>query len=286
MLSKNSKLSINNAPDNQQETKRVPHNFYYTGFCIGELSCCLIKASNKGKGFYFTPDITISNQDKNLLQDINLTIASSIGVISPIKGGYNLKFRGKRRVKSVLNFFKKYPVIAGDIAQQKLELIENSLPAIGKNSKVQDRFNVIERCRKELKDLKLCITVKESMEACYFSEDEIGFFIVGVIDAEGSFGLKKSGQRLEPFFAIAMKDQKIIELIQKFLICGNIHKRSDDGLYHFETNRRLDILRLINLFTNKYPSRLKKMRERMGNLKRILNDYTPGSRIPRDYNIV
>lgn len=261
--------------DNQQETLRVPHYFYYTGFCVGELTCSVIKASNHGKGFYFTPDITISNLEKDLLQEINRIIASNVGIISPIKGGYNLKFRGKRKVEVVLQFVKIYPVIAGDIAQRKLELLRNILPAIGKTSRVQDRLTVIEECRKELKDLKLNGTVKETIENFHFARDEIGFFLAGIIDAEGSCGLKKSGTRLEPFFAVAMKDLKIIELIKKFLACGNIHKRSDDGLYHWEANRKLDVLRIIEIFTAQYPSKLKKMRERMRNAERILNDYTP-----------
>lgn len=71
-----------------------------------------------------------------------------------------------------------------------------------------------------------------------------------------------------------MKDRKIIELLQKFLSCGNIHKRNDDGLYHWETNKKLNVLKVIDIFTTKYPSKLKKMRERMKNVKRILNDYT------------
>lgn len=266
--------------DNQQETQRVPHYFYYTGFCVGELTCSVIKASNKGKGFYFTPDITISNLDRDLLQEINRVVASGIGVISPIKGGYNLKFRGKKKVETVLLFFNNYPVIAGDLAQRKLELLRNILPAIGKTSKVQNRLAVIEACRKELKDLKLNGVVKETIQDLRFKSEEIGFFLAGIIDAEGSCGLKKSGLRLEPFFAIAMKDHKIIELLQKFLACGNIRKRSDDGLYHWETNKKLNVLKVIDIFTTKYPSKLKKMGERMRNLKRILNDYTPRSSPP------
>lgn len=261
--------------DNQQETQRVPHYFYYTGFCVGELTCSIIKASNKGRGFYFTPDITISNLDKDLLQEINQVIASDIGVISPIKGGYNLKFRGKRKVKVVFEFFHKYPAIAGDLAQRKLELLHSVLPAIGKTSTVQERMKVIEACRKDLKALKLNSYVEEKIKPFHFSNDEIGFFLSGIIDAEGSCGLKKSGRRLEPFFAVAMKDRKIIELIKEFLACGNIHQRSDDGLYHWETNKKLDVLKVIEFFTTQYPSKLKKMRERMGNVKRILNDYTP-----------
>ena len=263
--------------DNQQETKRTQQFFYYTGFCVGELTCSLIRASNKGRGVYYTPDITISNMDIHLLQEIDLVIASKNGVISPIKGGYNLKYRGKRKVGIVFQFFQKYPVIAGDIAKTKLNLLNRVLPAIGKYSKIKDRLHVIEECRKDLKDLKLNGLTKEITSSNHFNSDEIGFFLVGIIDAEGSCGLKKSGLRLQPFFAVAMKDRKIIELLKQFLACGNIHKRSNDGLYHWEINKKSDVIRVIKMFTTQYPSRLQKMKERMGNVDRILNDYTPRS---------
>lgn len=262
--------------DNQQET-RVPHLFYYTGFCVGELTCSLIRASNKGKGFYFTPDITISNQDLSLLQEINGILTLNIGIISPIKGGYNLKFRGKRKVEIIFQFLQKYPVITGDIALTKLELLKRILPTIGKYSKVQNKAKLIEECRKKLKDLKLNGVFEEVIDLNHFNNDEIGFFLSGIMDAEGSCGLKKSGLRMQPFFAVAMKDRKIIELVKEFLKCGNIHKRSDDGLYHWETNKKSDVIKVIEIFTTQYPSKLQKMKERMGKVERILNDYMPSS---------
>ena len=196
---------------NQQETSLVSKFFYYTGFCVGELSCSVIRANDKrGRGFYFMPDITISNADRNLLQEINGVVGRNLGNISPIKGGYNLKFRDKKKVEIIFHFLQKHPVITGDLARKKLELLQNVLPAIGKDSEVLNREKVIEKCRKDLKDLKLNGLVKESIDLNHFKDDEIGFFLAGIIDAEGSCGFKKSGLRLQPFFAVAMKDLKII----------------------------------------------------------------------------
>ncbi len=263
--------------DNQQDASRFC-NFYYTGFCVGELSCSVIRATDKrGRGFYFMPDITISNADINLLKEINQIVALNLGNISPIKGGYNLKFRGKKKVEKIFQFLENYPVITGDLALTKLKLLQNVLPAIGNSSKVLDREAVIEKCRKDLKDLKLNGLAEELVATSYFDNHAIGFFIAGIIDAEGSCGFKKSGLRNQPFFAVAMKDQKIIQLIQDFLDCGHIHKRSDDGLYHWETNKISDVLKVIEIFTSKYPSKLLKMKERMQNVRRTLNDYTPRS---------
>lgn len=263
---------------NQQQTSLSSQNFYYTGFCVGELTCSVIRANDKrGRGFYFMPDITISNADINLLKEINKIIASNLGNISPIKGGYNLKFRGKKKVEKVFQFLQKYPVIAGDLARRKLKLLRNVLPAIGNGSKVQNREQVIEKCREDLKDLKLNGLAEEIIELNYFNNNELGFFLAGIIDAEGSCGFKKSGVRLQPFFAVAMKDLKIIELVKDFLDCGNIHIRVNDGLYHWETSKISDVLKVIEIFTNKYPSKLTKMRDKMENIRWMLNDYTPRS---------
>jgi len=275
MLSKNSTSDVYtiDVPDNQQETSKFC-KFYYTGFCVGEMSCSVIRANHK-HGIYYTPDFTISNADKNLLKEVNRVIGSNIGIISPIKGGYNLKFRGKRKVEIIFQFFQKYPVITGGIAKRKLELLKNVLPSIGRYSKVSSRLDVIEKCRKDLKNLKLYGLVEEIIDEDQFYTDNIGYFLAGIIDAEGSCGLKKSDKRKQPYFAVAMKDRKIIYLLKEFFGCGNIHIRSDDGLFHWEVNKKSDVLNLINTFTVKYPSRLIKMKERMQNLKWFLNDYTP-----------
>lgn len=259
-------VDIFDVPDNQQETAKFC-NFYYTGFCVGEMSCSVIRAIHE-HGVYYTPDFTISNADLNLLKEVNR-------IISSIKGGYNLKFRGKRKVETIFKFFDKYPVVTGDIARTKLKLLENVMPAIGKYSKVSSRLDVIEKCRKDLKDLKLYGIVSEITEEVQFYTDSIGYFLAGIIDAEGSCGLKKSDKRKQPYFAAAMKDRKIIYLLKNFLGCGNIHIRKDDGLFHWEVNKKSDILKLIKIFTVKYSSNLTKMRDRMHNLERFLNDYTP-----------
>src|SRR5439155_3460092 len=95
-------------------------------------------------------------------------------IISPIKGGYNLKFRGKRRVEMIFQFFEQYPVITGDIANKKLELLKNILPAIGRSSQVLSRFDVIERCRKDLSNLKLYGLAQEMEDTHQFHTESIG----------------------------------------------------------------------------------------------------------------
>lgn len=286
MPSKNPTLDVKpfDVPDNQQETAQFC-KFYYTGFCVGEMSCSLIRA-NHDHGVYFTPDFTIANADLELLKDINSVVGADTGVISPIKGGYNLSFRGVRKINLIFEFFDTYPVIAGDIARKKLELLRNVLPAIGRLSKVQSRLIILEQCRKDLKHLKLHGLAEELKDTSQFDIDSIGYFLSGLVDAEGSCGLKKSGTRLQPFFAVAMKDRKIIQLLKDYFGCGNIHIRSDDGLYHWEANRKSDILNLIKILTEKYPSKLPKMKERMQKLQWFLNDYMPRPSLIEGHDIV
>ncbi|MEK7114070.1 MAG: LAGLIDADG family homing endonuclease, partial [Patescibacteria group bacterium] len=116
--------------DNQQETSK---NFYYSGFSVGELSCSILRLHNrksKNGGIYYTPDLTISNADKKLLYNIDKVCGDNLGVITKIKGGFNLSFRGKKKVKSLLSFFDSYPPIAGDLTQSKIEIIRNTINVI------------------------------------------------------------------------------------------------------------------------------------------------------------
>lgn len=273
----------NNVPraDNQQET--LQNFFYYTGFCCGEMSCSLLKLSNrksKSQGVYYTPDITVSNADKLLLQEVNQYVAGGIGVISPIKGGYNLSFRGKNKVKTVLGFFDKYPPIVGDIALSKLTLVKNALKIL-ENSKGWRRSPKQEKQLEEIRDafvqLKRLSFSSFQFSQQIFEPSAIGYFLCGILDAEGSVGLKQSGFHKQPFIAVAMKDKKIVELFKHFLKLGHIHFRPKENVYHFEMGSRREVLHTLQLFSNTYPSKLLKMRKRIQALQWILNDYTQGS---------
>lgn len=272
--------------DNQQETSK--EFFYYTGFCVGELSCSLLRLSNrksKTGGIYYTPDITISNADLPLLNEINSIVAGGRGVISRIKGGYNLSNRGKEKVKRVLAFFAKFPPIIGDLVFSKLSIIEETL-LILENQKSYKRKsetqNQLEEYREKLRELKKTAIPYKVVLQKIFDPDAIGYFLAGILDAEGSVGIKKNGDRFQPFIAVAMKDRKIVELFRNFLGCGHIHVRPKENVYHFEMGSKSDVLETLKVFSNVYPVKLQKMRERMDNLRRILNDYTPKSYVSRN----
>lgn len=267
--------------DNQQETAHSSiRNFYYSGFCAGEMSCSIIKAFDRSqRSFYYTPDLTISNKDIRLLCEIRRVIGRREGVITKIKGGYNLSIRGKRRVRNALAFFETYPVISGDIARKKLELLKRAVMVLEKSKNCLRRSLTqkakIEKYRLLFKRVKQGRAAIESFKNCSIDDRARGYFLSGVIDAEGSIGFKKSGKRRQPYLALAMKDEAIVKLLKDFLKDGNVRKRRD-GVYHYETNAIKTLRKVVNLFGNRYPSRLKKTKRRMEVLSRILNDCTRG----------
>ena len=269
--------------DNQQETLPCCP-YYFTGFCCGEISVCLLRLSNrksKKGGVYYTPDITISNADLVLLREVNREIADNYGVISKIKGGFNLSIRGKAKVKIALAFFDKYPPIVGDLVLSRLLLIRKALEIL-ESQKTHTRSpnmqKQLDRIRQKLSDIKKTAVPIRNFTQVNFNPNAIGYFLSGLLDAEGSVGFKSNGTGKQPFIAVAMKDVKIVELFKMFLKVGHIHERPKEKMLHFEIGARNDVLKILNVLLNIYPSKLRKVIRRMRQVKWILNDYTLGSR--------
>ena len=85
-------------PDNPQEMLNAT-KFYFSGFMSAEMSCSIIKATNKNpKGFYYAVDLTVTNADREILNQTNREVMNDRGVITPVKGAYNLSARGKDKV--------------------------------------------------------------------------------------------------------------------------------------------------------------------------------------------
>jgi hypothetical protein len=272
-------------PDNPQETL-VEKNYYYAGFFAAEMSCSVIKAANRNPvgHYYFAIDITVSNADKNLLQNVNKVVMQSKGIVSPIKGAFNLSARGKKRVQMVLDFLDRYPIIIGDLARNRIVLLRNALAfliahrGLGEH---QLKTQVMDNIRTKLRMLKEKGLISRPYRLMPVSKNAIGYFLAGVLDGEGSFGFKKSGNRLEPYFAVAMKDRKIIELFQEFIQYGKVRHRKD-GMYHYEINNSKVLLSVCSLFLTQYPLQHARQRKRLEHLQRILNDYTRNSPTRRD----
>ena len=267
----------NQEPGNPQETLKVD-KYYYSGFFAAEMSCSVIKATNYHPvgHYYYAVDFTVSNADKSLLQKIKEVVMKNDGIISPIKGAFNLSARGKNRVRTVLNFLERYPIIVGDLAKNRITLLTDALEyleAYRGSSKHHAKETVIDDIRAKLRAIKEKGIVIKSYKKEHFSKNVIGHFLAGVLDGEGSFGFKKSRNYYQPFFAVAMKDRKIIELFREFLRYGNVRHRKD-GMYHYEINHSQILRKICPLFLTKYPLRHTRQRERLAKLQRLLNDYT------------
>lgn len=273
--------------DNQQETP-----YYFCGFMVGECSISVIKATNKkgGSGFYFTPDFTISNLDFELLVKVNDVAAVGKGIITPIKGGYNLSIRGKSKVGNILSFFDQFPPLCGDIVNERLMLLRKAVSILlakeNRNSRLPNEESEIEAIRTRLKSLK-----SEAKASLHFplrqaSSNEIGNFLAGIVDAEGSMGFRQSGKYLQPYFSVGMRDKEIIELFHNFTGCGSIYYRPAQKLYHFETGKRENVLKFVNMFLEDYPVHIPRNQKRMQKVRWILNDYTPRIRFWADHDIV
>lgn len=270
--------NVTNEADNQQETL-----YYYSGFLSGEGSISLIRATNRkgGTGFYYTPDVTISNADLHLLKKMNQVVVLGKGVTTPIKGGYNLSIRGKEKVKLVISFIDKYPPIAGDLIRDKISILKSAISILSKkqnrNKRLRNEEKKIEKLRERLRKIRKETKAKRIFLDVSANRREIGYFLAGIVDAEGSMGWRKSGNRMQPYFCVLMKEEAIINLFLKYFGFGRKYYRIKEKIFHFETGKKVNVLKLCNFFLETCPVRLNKNIGRMRNLQRILNDYTPRS---------
>ena len=264
--------------DNQQEM--LKSNFYFSGLMAGEMSCSIIKRKNHNpRGHYFAIDLTVTNADKKLLTEVNRVVMHDRGLITPVKRAYNLSARGKDKVRIVLNFLGRYPILTGDLAINRIIVLRTALSYLDnhRGHVFQDRkTEEMGKLRRKLRELKIEGKVDELFDLYPSDHESLGYFLAGVIDGEGSFGFKTSGFTKEPFFVVAMKDKKIIESLRKFVDYGNVRLRKD-GVYSLEINRRNILKNVCNTFLNLYPLRHERQRTRLHTLQQLLNDYTPKS---------
>lgn len=290
-MSKNafSGFDENRRPDNPQEM--LKSNFYFSGLMAAEMSCSIIRAANKNLlDHYYMVDLTVTNADKDLLTEVNRVVMKDRGVITSVKGAYNISVRGKDKVRNALNFLENYPILAGDLAKNRIVLLKTALMYLDTHRahKFQEEKIVkMEELRKKLRDLKNTGAVDQFFDPTPSDSESLGYFFSGIVDGEGSFGWKSNGLSKEPFFAVAMKDRKIIELLKEFVGHGNVRFRKD-GVYHLEINSRSILKNICDLFINQFPLRHKKQRERLCALQQLLNDHTPRSLDPisREHDMV
>lgn len=267
--------------------------FYFSGLCAAEMSCSIIKVTNHNPAdhFYYVVDLTVTNADKELLKEVNQSVMKNQGIITSVKGAYNLSVRGKNKTRIALDFLEKYPILVGDLAKNRIIILKTALAYLDTHRTYRlqkEKIEKMEELRKKLREIKTEGIVDQVFDTQFSDAMSLGYFFAGVIDGEGSFGTKKSGKNAQPFFAIAMKDRKIIESLNKFVSYGNVRLRKD-GVYHLEINHREILKNICEMFLILYPLRHKRQKERLEKLQQLLNDYTPRSLKPiwhREYDIV
>jgi len=187
-------------------------------------------------------------------------------------GGYNLSMRGKEKVRLILDYFDSFPIIVGDLAQSRLLILREAFDLqsqTGRTKRSPATEAAMEQYRALLQQIKKSGQPYQEFERIYADHESVRQFLAGIVDAEGSIGFKKHGRTNEPFFAVAMKDKKIVELFPEFLGFGTIRHRGD-GLYHYEVNRASDVLKAIKVFIS--LCKHEETKARMEQVKRILND--------------
>ena len=221
----------------------------------------------------------MTNADTNLLTVVNQVVMRNRGAITPVKGASNLSARGKEKVRIALDFLERYPILVGDLAINRVITLKSALEYLDthRTSIFQSEKNVeMGKLRKKLREIKERGIADQEFDLQNLDRDSLGYFFSGVIDGEGSFGMKSSGLYQQPFFAIAMKDRKIIESLRDFVGHGNVRLRKD-GVYHLEINHRNILKNVCDLFLNRYPLRHVRQKQRLQKTQQLLNDYTPKS---------
>ena len=182
-------------------------------------------------------------------------------------------------MRVVLDFLNRYPIIIGDLAKNRIALLREAFAYLEEHrgaSEHQKKIEVMDGIRKKLRAIKEIGAVDRSYAQESVTRNAVGYFLAGILDGEGSFGFKTSGTYQEPFFVVAMKDRKIVELCRDFLQYGNVRKRKD-GAYHYEINRKQILQNVCKMFLTQYPLRHAQQRERLQIVQRLLNDYTQNS---------
>jgi len=91
--------------------------------------------------------------------------------------------------------------------------------------------------------------------------DEIGFYLAGFVDGEGSFNVsikkvndRSLGWRVTACFNVSQREQQVLELLQQTLECGTIRRRWD-GVHYFEVNSYVDLTERVIPFFHRYSLR-------------------------------
>ncbi len=107
--------------------------------------------------------------------------------------------------------------------------------------------------------------------------DQIGYYIAGFTDGEGSFNVVfrprkefSTGWKISLCFNVSQKDKVILTLLKRYLQCGTLRQRKD-GIWYYEVNNIESIRNNIIPFFNKFHFLSAKKKRDFSKFKQILN---------------
>ena len=99
--------------------------------------------------------------------------------------------------------------------------------------------------------------------------DEIGFYITGFVDGEGSFNVSfkirndyEKKIKITACFNISQKEERILNWIKNILKCGTIRARGD-GVFYYEVTNLQTLVEIIIPFFERFPLRTNKFKSFM-----------------------
>ena len=121
-----------------------------------------------------------------------------------------------------------------------------------------------------------------------FSSDEIGYYLAGFVDGEGSFNVsikkvsdRNLGWRVSACFNVSQRDVHNLKLLQEVLGCGTIQQRWD-GVHYFEVNSYQELVEKVIPFFGKYSLRSPSKRETLEVFSKICELMNSGGHLSVD----
>ena len=118
--------------------------------------------------------------------------------------------------------------------------------------------------------------------------DEIGFYLAGFVDGEGSFNVsvkkvndRSLGWRVTACFNVSQREQQILELLQQTLECGTIRRRWD-GVHYFEVNSYVDLVERVIPFFRRFSLRSSSKNETLEIFAQICEMMCAGEHLTSD----
>lgn len=118
--------------------------------------------------------------------------------------------------------------------------------------------------------------------------DHIGWYLSGFSDGEGSFNASLRQRKDHSLnwqivltFNVAQRDTSNLELLQKYLQCGRLQRRSD-GIHYFVVSNYIDLVEKVIPFFERFTLQSKSKLRNFGIFKQIAMIVYSGEHLTRE----